>query len=195
MGWSLSWAALKGGDLQTVCAALRLRPTGKREETADSEINGVPLPTGWYAVIFDHREMTDDMLESLSLRGEAVYCFVEDHVMVSCASGWLDGKEVWSVAHDCERGRFHLGVRGRAPSELKSIAERLNAEQRAAGGEKADVDHVYDVPAEIAKQLTGFRHDEDTPGLSGEVFEILERQDQNTPKTALGRLFARFVGR
>jgi hypothetical protein len=185
MGYSLSWAALKGANLQTACAALGLHATGKREEIPESKIDGAALPTGWYVIQFDRAEMEDRDLARLSRSGEVVCCFVEDHVMVSWASGWREGKKVWSVVHDCEKGRFHLGVEGKVPAALEGIAERLMAEQRAAGGEKADVDHVYDVPAELAKALTGYRHDERT-GLTGEVFEVLERE------SALGRLFGGF---
>jgi hypothetical protein len=175
MGYSLSWAALKGGNLQTACAASGLRATGKREEIAESKIVGVQLPTGWYVVQFNRTELEDRELARLSQAGEVVSCFVEDHVMVSWASGWREGKKIWSVVHDCEKGRFHLDVKGEAPAELKGISERIIAEQQAAVGEKADVDHIYDVPAELAKVLTGYRHDQDTPGLTGDVFEILER--------------------
>ena len=187
MGWSLSWAAIKGGNLQTACVALGLRATGKREEFDESKISGAALPTGWYLVAFNRSELKDRALAHLSRSGEVVCCFVEDHVMVSWASGWRNGNKVWSVVHDCEKGRFHLDIKGEAPAELKGIAERLIAEQHAAGGEKADVDHVYDVPAELAKGLTGFRHDQDMPGLTGEVFEILERE--TSPQTIFSRLF------
>ncbi len=174
MGYSLSWAALRGGNLQTVCTALGLRATGKREELAESKIVGAQLPRGWYVVLFNRREMEDRVLAHLSRSGEIVSCFVEDHVMVSWASGWREGNKVWSVVHDCEKGRFHLDIKGPAPAELKSIADRLIAEQQTAGGEKADVDHVYDAPAELAKALTGYRHDQDIPGMSGDVFTVLE---------------------
>jgi hypothetical protein len=185
MGYSLSWAALKEGSQQTACAALGLRATGKREEIPESKIVGAALPTAWYVIQFNRTEMGDRELARLSRPGEVVCCFVEDHVMVSWASGWREGKKVWSVVHDCEKGRFHLDIKGEAPAELKSIAERLIAEQHADGGEKADVDHVYDVPAELAKEFTGYRHDERT-GLTGDAFEILEREG------TLGRLFGRF---
>lgn len=188
MGWSLSWAALKGGNRQTACAALGLRATGKREEVAESEIVGAALPTGWYVVQFDRHEMKDRVLADFSRSGEVVSCLVEDHVMVSWASGWRKGNKVWSVVHDCEKGRFHLDVTGEAPSELKAIAEQQIAKQHAEGGEKADVDHVYDVPAELAKALTGYRHDVDIPGMSGEVFEVLQRQPS---RGLLSRLFGR----
>jgi hypothetical protein len=163
MGYSLSWVALKGGNVQTVSSALGL---------SESELAGTTLPTGWYVVVFNRTEIEDGALEKLSQSGEVICCFVEDHVMVSWASGWRKGIKMWSVVHDCEKGRFHLHIEGEPPSELKGLADRLIAEQRASGGEKAEVDHVYDAPAELAKALTGFRHDEDTPGLTGDVFEI-----------------------
>ncbi len=186
MGWSLSWAALKSGNLQTACATLGLRATGKREEAAESGIDGIQLPSGWYLIQFDRNELKDRVLAHLSRSGEVVGCFVEDHVMVSWASGWRGRNKVWSVVHDCEKGRFHLDIKGEAPAELKAIAEQLIAKQQAAGGEKAEVDYVYDVPAELAKKLTGYRHDQDMPGLTREVFEVLERE------SALGKLFGRF---
>ena len=190
MGWSLSWAALKGGNLQTACAALGLGRTGKREEIAESRIVGAQLPTGWYVVQFNRSEMEDRELAHLSRSGEVVCCFVEDHVMVSWASGWREGNKVWSVVHDCEKGRFHLDIKGEAPSGLKVIAERLIAKQHAAGGEKADVDHVYDVPAELAKELTGYRHDQEIPGVSGDIFEVLERRSSGQAGL-IGRLFGK----
>ena len=190
MGWSLSWAALKAGNLQAVCSALGLRATGKHEEFAESKIAGAALPTGWYLVGFNRSELKDRVLERLSRSGEVVCCFVEDHVMVSWASGWRNGNKVWSVVHDCEKGPFHLDIKGEAPAELKGIAERLIAKQHAAGGEKADVDHVYDVPAELAKGLTGFRHDQDIPGVSGDVFEVLEPRPSGVAGL-IGRLFGK----
>jgi hypothetical protein len=195
MGWSLSWAALKGGSPQTACAALGLRATGKREEIPESKIVGVQLPTGWYVLQFDRSELKDRVLSNLSRSGEVVCCFVEDHVMVSWASGWRDGNKVWSVVHDCEKGRFHLAIIGEAPPELKGIAERLTAEQRAAGGEKADVDYVYEVPAELAKELTGYRHDQDMPGLTGEVFQVLEAAEETVAATGFWNALKGFFGR
>jgi hypothetical protein len=32
MGYSLSWSALKHGNLEAICTAWYLRPTGEREE-------------------------------------------------------------------------------------------------------------------------------------------------------------------
>jgi hypothetical protein len=174
MGYSLSWAALKGGSLETICSVFGLRRTDQKEEIAESEIDAAQIPTGWCLVLFNRKEIEERLLRELSQFGEVVYCFVEDHVMFSTASGWRSGTSIWSVTHDCNKGRFHLEVTGTAPPAIEEIRKKLFAEQHADGGEKSDTDFVYDAPAELAKSLTGFRHDQDMPGMSGDVFQVLE---------------------
>jgi len=177
MGWSLSWAALKDGNVQTVCAALGLRATGKREGIAESKIAGTALPTGWYVVVFNRTEIKDKTLENLSKSGEAIGCFVEEHVMFSSASAWKNGKKLWHVAHKGEEGDvLDLETSGDLPAEFESIRKDLFAKQEkeATEDDELKVDHVFDLPAQLAKKLTGFRHDEDVPGLGDEPFEVLE---------------------
>ncbi|HXC47763.1 MAG TPA: hypothetical protein VNU20_05695 [Candidatus Sulfotelmatobacter sp.] len=175
MGYSLSWAAIKNGRPEAIHSALGLRATGVWEEIPESKIVGASLPTGWYLVSFKRKELGDHILTKLSSMGEIVYCFVEDHVMFSRASGWKDGKFLWSVTHDCEKGRYHLEIMGHAPLSLKTIHAKLVSAQDAEGGEEADVDHIYDAPAELAKDLTGFRHDQDMPGMNDKPFQVLEK--------------------
>jgi hypothetical protein len=175
MGYSLSWAALKGGNLQTICSVFDLRSTGKREEIAESNIDGAQLPSGWYLVMFDHNVIEERLLKELSRTGEVVYCFVEDHVMFSSASGWNSGKQIWQVTHDGgEKGILHLETSGHLPAVFESIRKRLFAEQETADSQKVKVDYVYEAPPELAKELTGFRHDEEVAGMSSEAYEILE---------------------
>ena len=185
MGWSLSWAAIKEAKATAVHSILGVKPTQRYEESPESDVTGVELPTGWYLVVFNRQEIKDEVLKKLSMLGDTVYCFVEDHVMFSCAAGWRNGMRTWSLVHDCEKGIYHLAIGGVAPPSLKEIHNRLTSEQNVAGGEKADVDYIYDAPAELAKELTGFRHDLDIPGLTGDVFEVLER----SPRSLLRRIF------
>jgi hypothetical protein len=192
MGWSLSWAALKGGNAQTVCAALGLCATGRREGIAESKVSGTALPTGWYVVVFNRTEIKDKTLQKLSQADEVIGCFVEDHVMLSSASAWKNGKKVWHVAHSGEEDNVsHLETSGDLPVEFESIRREVSAKQEKeeAESDELKVDHLYELPAELAKKLTGFRHDEDMPGLAGAVFELLE-----PAKEARG-LFGRIFGK
>lgn len=174
MGYSLSWAAVRNGTLETVCSSCNLRQTGKREEIPESDVASAEIPGGWQLVLYNKNEVDDQMLKKLSAEGEVVSCFVEDHVMFSSASGWVHGKQTWKVFHDCEKGKYHLEIAGTPPAALANIRNRLTEKQDAAGGEKADVDYIYDIPAELAKALTGFRHDEDIQGTAGNVYQVLE---------------------
>jgi hypothetical protein len=181
MGYSLSWVAVKNANPEAVNSLLGLRETDVWEELAKSKAAGASIPTGWYLVLFHRKELSEHTLSKLSSVGEVVYCFVEDHVMFSQASGWKDGKFFWSVTHDCEKGKYHLDIKGDAPPSLKDIHARLKSQQNA---EDEDVDHVYDAPAELAKTLTGFRHDEGMPGMKQRPFQVMKKK----------MLFSRLLG-
>ncbi len=178
MGFSMSWAAVRGGTPQAVHGALALRGTGKREEIPESDITGAELPGGWYMVASnrDGLRLTEDAaLGRLSRVGEVVMCFVEEHVMCSFAACWRDGQLIWSVYHDSggRKGIECLEVKGQPPTSFAAIRDRLFAEQSAAGGKKAGVDYILDIPVELAHSLTGYRHDHDIPGMPKDAFEVL----------------------
>jgi len=193
MGWSLSWAALKGSNLETVCSALGLRSTGKREEIAESKIVGAALPTGWCVVVFNRTEIKDKTLEKLSQSGEAIGCFIEEHVMFSSASAWKNGKQTWRVEHNGEEDKvLHLEASGNLPTEFENVRKKAFAKQETT--EHDDVDYVFDIPVELAKELTGFRHDQDVPGMSGDTFEVLEPAG-GSGTTKAGSLLNRLFGK
>jgi hypothetical protein len=195
MGFALHWAALKGGNLRSICSVFNLRSTGRREEIPEFDFAGFELPTGWSLVLFHGKTIKDELLEELSRSGEVVSCFVEDHVMFSTASGWRNQGPTRSVTHDCEKGRFHLEIQGVVPPALEGIQSSMVALRKAAGGEKAEVDHIYDIPAELAREVTGFRHDQDIPGLSGDAYDVLEPTKEAShgagARGLLGRLFGK----
>lgn len=177
MGFSLSWVAVKGGTPQDVLNELCLRPTGARAEIPETAADGAALPGGWYLVVSnrDELKLTEEAtLKSLSYLGEAIACFVEEHVMVSTAMCYSKGAWIWTVKHDAQKGADHLRALGKPPAEFAAIRDRLLKEQ--AEGD-ADVDYVFEIPVELAQALTGFRHDEAPPGAEGnaEPFEVLER--------------------
>jgi hypothetical protein len=178
MGYALSWAAIKG-DAERVHSVLGLRSTGKREEVPKSDIVGAELRGGWYLELYRACDAANRARKSSSRLGEVVYCSVEEHVMVSAASAWKDGKCLWSVVHNGQEGINDLQVEGPLPASLVSIRDRQRAKQNAEekvaiGTEDFAVDHMFDVPVDLALELTGFRHDRDVPGVEGNAYEVLE---------------------
>jgi hypothetical protein len=173
MGFSLSWIAVKGKSPQAVRDEFSFRMTDKREEIPESELSAVEMPGGWYLIVSNHTEqvVSDVVMQRLASSGcELVTCFVEEHVMVSRATGWKDGQLRWSVTHDAQKGVLNLDVQGEPPPEFAAIRDRKLAEQAADDG---NCDWLFDIPVETAQRVAGYRHDEDVPGLSGDVFEVL----------------------
>jgi hypothetical protein len=194
MGFALQWAAVKNVNLESICSVFKLRPTEGREEFPESDIVGAELPSGWSLIVFQRNVISDRHLKELSTLGEVVTCFVEDHVMFSMASAWKEGIQLWSVTHDCEKGKFHLESGGSAPSTLNGIQQRLSAQQKEQGGEQAEVDFLYDAPAELAKEIVGFRHDQEVEGATGSIFKVLEK-DPSAPRPSLMAAFKNLFGK
>jgi hypothetical protein len=63
-----------------------------------------------------------------------------------------------------------LDVQGEPPPEFAAIRDRQLAQQ--ATGDR-DIDWLFNIPVYTARSVVGYIHDEDVPGLSGEVFEVL----------------------
>ena len=172
MGYSLSWLAVKGKLPQTVREELGFRASGEREEIPESPLSAAEMPNGWYLIVANRSDefISDVAMQRLSSGNcELVTCSVEEHVMVSSATGWKNGLRVWSVLHDAQKDLRHLDIQGEPPTEFIAIRDGLLAQK-----EPENCDYIFDIPVETARSLTGYRYDRDIPGLSGEVFEVLQ---------------------
>jgi hypothetical protein len=176
MGFAVSWLAVRGKAQQDVLSQLRLRETPDRERVPESDIVASTLPSGWYLVFYsrDPTSLNMPMLAAISSGAEVITCAVEEHAMVSIAEGWRDGIKVWSVSHDSERGLTDLDTTGALPIAFSSIRDELLEKQNRAGA-KSDVDYVFDVPVELARNETGFRHDADFDEFEVDPFVVLGR--------------------
>jgi hypothetical protein len=193
MGYSLSWLAVSGKPQRAVYDELGFRPTGEREEIPEADLTGATLPNGWCLIVSNRsgQVASDAAMERLSSSGcELVTCFVEEHVMFSSATGWKDGRKSWSIIHDAQRGIQHLETAGELPPAYGSIRDRLFARQAEENLRKAGLrrplfprkvlaieemgcDYIFEIPIEVARELTGYQHDRDIPEMTGEPFEVL----------------------
>jgi len=186
---------VKGKTPEVVQNEFGLHSTGNREEVPESDITAVITPSGWYLIVANrsgHPLAQDINLKRASSAAEVVTCDVEEHVMVSSASGWKNGKMVWSVTHDSRADQEHLSVQGEPPSIYGEIRDQLKAKQLDAGGRDADTDYLFDIPVELAERLTGFRHDKRMPELGNQPFEVLCEKGIFSGKSSfLKRLFGK----
>jgi hypothetical protein len=70
------------------------------------------------------------------------------------------------VSHDAQEGIFNLVATGDLPNSFDQLRRSKFREQESAGGQAANVDFVFEIPLLLAKELTGFKHDEDTTCLA-----------------------------
>jgi hypothetical protein len=168
--------------------AINVPPTGRSEEVPESPYNAASLESGWELLWMercDHEFIGEDWLRRLSAGCEVVAVSVEEHVMASVAEGWKDGRRLWRLVHESEQGQDHLEVAGTPPVDHRALMANALEMKRKQGSDAAD--HVFDVPLNVAKTLTGFKHDEGGP----DEFEILERVAKPGPGGFWGRRFGK----
>lgn len=174
MGFNVGTIAIRGKSIQDIHNELRIRQTEGREEDPEAPMVGAMLPSGWYQLYSNERSYPgSEGLKDLSLNAELAFVEVSETAMASCASCWRNGKQVWSIAHDSQHGLEHLKITGDSPACFKSVSQRLMTLQK----EKGDADYTFDVPVEVALELTGFRYDGNPDGYPVSEFTVLERTD------------------
>jgi hypothetical protein len=188
MGLSASWIAVRGMDRAQVAERLGLEETGREAEGWDAFLALGDMGNGWVIVrCQDFDYPTRELMAPLSAGAEALSCQVEEHVMVSIARGFRDGRQVWSAIHEPDQGIDSLVVEGTPPPELAAIEQRLRAQQDAEGSEESSVDFMFDAAPEIVAALAGYRDDED----QGVAFAQLHRARPPKGPGLLQRLFGR----
>ncbi len=183
-GLFLAWIAVKGMGKEEVLATLSLsgawRPLTPDEDEFSFRISCAEIPCGWMHVLtqnFDYA--TAERMTALSTGGVAVACAVEEHVMVSQAWGYADGRQVWSILHDGgNRGTMDLETTGDLPSAFMPIREKLVRQQGAEDAGDAMVDYMFDLPVELADALVGYRHDRAPPKGQELAFSTLATSDR-----------------
>ena len=154
-----------------------MKSTGRSGNYGEHPLVGRRLPNGWYIVIADScddRIVRKTTLVQLSERCRVIVCALEEHVMASSCASWEEGKKKWSVKHQSERGVLDVKTSGKVPEIFYPLKEKLIREQKAEGGANADVDHLFDLPLELAKEYTGFKHDEVANDTDDEEYEVLD---------------------
>lgn len=176
MGFAISWIAIKDKSPQQILEYFDFSETSEREDIPESDISSAMLPSGWFMIWFNECEspfVQSEIISKLSEECTVVSCVVEEHVMYSHSEYWENGTQVWQIIHDAQRGMYDLQTSGNLPDNYETLKSEIFSKQAAEGGEEADVDLIFDLPLQILKQLTFFKHDEDTPELQGQEYTVL----------------------
>lgn len=158
MGFRETWIALRNLPRDQILAPLGLQPTDRSAPGGGPAL--IEFDSGWSVVVFDSDEPRLAEARELSKSAEVVTVTLSDSVMVSSCSAFSDGQQQWSVTHDFGKGVRSLEVQGEPPEPYEKISARCFANQDAADAKAGiEVDHIYDLPIELGKVLTGYRHD------------------------------------
>src|SRR5262249_6448576 len=158
--------------------------TGKAGEYPDDSMVGAPLLSGWYLLVAkgcDHRIITDRVLKTLSRGCRMIACSVEEDVMWRLTTQWENGEEVLRASHSGDRDVHNLTTSGTLPDFFARVHAEALAQQAAEGGADAEVDCVFDVPLELARRITGFRHD-GSENVAAQHFEVLIESSPSKPR-------------
>jgi hypothetical protein len=175
-GMSLAWFAVQGVGPEELLERVGFVDTGEADTYFEAEHTGGELPGGWYVIVTEQVAMLEPAkLAAWSVGARLVGAIVHEETSTSLAMEWKDGSQVWSVFHDGSAAERSLGVDGQLPEAFGPISEELMAVQAEADATGAEFNAAFDIPLNLAEDITGFRHDE--MGFDDEIppFTILER--------------------
>jgi hypothetical protein len=139
------------------------------------------LENGWALVVlghFEERLLDKQLLRRLSAETRVVACLVSESAMISSSTFWASGQQIWRILHDCQTGDVnHLAIEGeRLPKSIEAHRKKAIAER----AKDDEVDFMFDVPLYAAREMTGFKHDEEVP--KGATFSEIKLPSLTSPK-------------
>jgi hypothetical protein len=127
----------------------------------------------------DHPLLSESSLSALSAESEVIACSVEEHVMFSSAERWTNGQRHWRVEHDAQQSIRHLATSGTLPVVYAEALRKAQEAQDAEDDNEAEVDFFFEVPLQLARDLAGFKHDEEIPDVKYESFQVYDSASDN----------------
>jgi hypothetical protein len=175
MGYCLSWLAVKDMPAEKIFKTLGLKKSEGNNRCPEIDFSYIDMHNGWHIVIVNGDDVMTaktSWLKELSYQAEVISAFAEEHVMYSAASAWRDGKRIWFIEHNLERGDEDLQTEGTLPECFEEVHQELLNERK---NDPHPCDYIFDVPIIVGMKITGYIHDRTIPGLDEEVYwELVE---------------------
>jgi hypothetical protein len=178
MSISASWISVEGLDRAEFLQRLGLVQT---EETCSileewlprRSYGGVVTPSnGRELFISRYADLAmPEVAERVSLGAQLVMCNIEEHVMVSEAYSYTDGKLDWLIQHNIDETEDEIVFKGQPPASLHLAIANAAELDRSQGG----ADYYFDVPMDVVGPIAGFRPDEEITTFDG-TLTLVERK-------------------
>lgn len=173
---SRTWLAVKGKDAAAIRNDLGLRAGMAVTKPRRFPIEGAMSDAGWYLIVadgWDHRLIQAAVLTQLSLGCEVLTCTVDERNLSSAATGWRDGRRLWSVTYEGEETPGEVAAEGDLPVTFALIRQELTAKSRAEDAGDLLLDPLFEIPIEAVRNAVGYRPDQACPAFAGR-FVILD---------------------
>ena len=191
MGFAHSWIAVQGLTREQALEALGM-------EVSDVQVDileGIALfewPDDWLVLLSeDDRDAIDGDLAELGPLGRTYVAYGVDMDAPYATACGLQGKNDWIVTVKPNQGR--ISVVGQPPEQLDAIIRAAKTEQA-----DTDIDLFFEIPAELAESICGFRMGTGDP----DTFRHVTLKSTGIPRSMPARFggsrpgfFARLFGR
>lgn len=131
---------------------------------------------GWYLIVaaeYDHRLIQEPVVTPLSAGCEVLTCTVEERNLSSAASGWRDGRRLWSVSYEGEETPGDVVTEGDLPFTFATLRQEFIAKSQADDAGDLLLDPLFEIPIEMVQRTVGYRPDEPSRAFDGR-FVLLE---------------------
>lgn len=177
-----SWLAVKGKLPEAIHSELHLTATRySGDDKLKFKIVGASSDAGWYLIVArdrEHRLISEPVVKSLSVRCEVLTCTMDEQNNFSAATGWQDGRRVWSISYNGEEGPADIVADGDLPISFSTIRQRYTAEAQAEDAGDALVDPMFEIAIEVVHSVIGYRPGDSSPQFVGR-FKLLESTDES----------------
>jgi hypothetical protein len=174
MSFDVSWAAFHKVRKQEVLATASLQNTGQHDEANEAPFSCAELPNEWTILYANNSTYIYENIKTISENHAVLSVIIQDYVPTSLAAFHVRGKQVWSVYHEGNAGVLDLTLTGAVPPQTTTIRDRLLILQQREEGKVPRVDHMFDVPVELAESICGYRHDRWRFSWGQPVFTVAE---------------------
>ncbi|HTI87342.1 MAG TPA: hypothetical protein VL966_12110 [Alphaproteobacteria bacterium] len=131
MGFDISWIAVESRGKADLLDKAGFRDSGEEDPAYESPFCGAELPTGWFVLFANDSEfVSPKRLAFLSADCRLVACRAHEETMTSGAFCYENGRELWSVHHDCEKDLRDLSISGSPPPGFDDIRNHLKNRTR-----------------------------------------------------------------
>jgi hypothetical protein len=173
---SRSWLGVRGKTTESILADLELKasdtPVTRRGSFA---IEGAMADNGWYLIVahgYGHRLIQEPMLARLSAACEVLTCTCEERSLESKATGWRDGKRLWTIGYAGEDNPNEVVAEGDLPIGFAPLKQEQVAKSEAEDAGDLLLDPLFEIPLELFHRAVGYRPDEPSRAFDGRFVDL-----------------------